>query len=147
MMFMRNFPGALDLPKPNCQARRVVLSQLFCRPASQQGRGEGNPIPSRDIQFRNVECSLALRQRVEEWGSSLPISCDPAYSHGRRDIEHQHIIRVIGDDTTDVPGTYRRCPGLDEMTDGSFYILRVDGHGISLLQSSVGIANYTVYSR
>src|SRR5262249_40524721 len=33
MMFMSNFPGALDLPKPNCQARRVVLSQLFCRPA------------------------------------------------------------------------------------------------------------------
>src|SRR5215813_10312875 len=57
---------------------------------------------------------------VEEWGPSLPIGCDPAYSHGRRDIEHQHIIRVIGDDTTYVPGTNRRCPGLDEMTDGSF---------------------------
>ena len=79
---MGDLPGAIGFPKSDGQAqtRRVVLSQLFRRPASQEGRREGNPIPSRDMQFHNVECSSALRQGVEEWGPRLPIGCDPAYS-------------------------------------------------------------------
>jgi len=130
---MGDLPRAINSSQPNrqTQAWAVVPCQLRFRATSQQGRGKCNRVASRNVQLDDVECAASFPLPSEKRGPCLSIGGDPAHNHRRRDIKHDHVIRMVRDDVADLLGADSRRPLLDQAANDGFLSLSADNHEVT----------------
>ena len=130
---MGDLPRAINSSQPNrqTQAWAVVLCQLRFRATSQQGRGKRYRVASRNVQLDDVECAASFSLPSEKRGPCLSIGGDPAHNHRRRDIKHDHVIRMVRDDVADLLGADSRRPRLDQAANDGFLSLSADNHEVT----------------
>lgn len=116
MMFVDNGPVTVGPAEAHGQpqgAKRIEGP----RPATlQQSRREGHVIPRRDIHRYDVEDQATARP-FEEGRPGLAVGLQTPQNSGWRHIEHQHVIRMMGQDAGDVLIADGPRPAADEIPD------------------------------
>src|SRR5262249_36422634 len=67
----------------------------------------------------------------EERRPCLSIGGDPAHDHRRRDIKHDHVIRMVRDDRADLPRADRIRPVLDQAANNGVFSLSAHSHALT----------------
>src|SRR5512132_3104677 len=119
-MLVGDLPGTIDLAQPDrqAQARRAVLSELLLRAAVQQRGRECDRVAGGHVELGYLKSAVSLLLPIEERWPCLAIGAGPAHSDGRRDIEHDHIVSMMREYASDIPGADRGGPVLDQATNG-----------------------------
>jgi hypothetical protein len=104
-------------PERQPQAVLGLGLELVSRPAAQECVGEGEALAGRDLEGDDLERGLACLP-LEESGPGAAVCVNASHALvGRRDVEHDHVARVVGEDGVNVAGVDRLGPLLDEGAD------------------------------